>query len=120
MMGLMVFGKLEQATTFPVKDVTPEMIANISSDIKSGYSANAYYVDLIAPLEAQGRQDLVQPLGLLQNVVSRTDLNTCTRNMRGVLYGTAQKHFAQHSSKLNERSILRLYDDHGYEAASGA
>lgn len=59
MLELMVAGKLGQARTFAVHDVTPEVVAGV--DIWSA-EARLYMGELIAPLRALGRRDLAEPL----------------------------------------------------------
>lgn len=54
MMGLLVLGKLEQAPTFPVQRVTPEMLGSSEVDAH----VLGFYRELLDPLEAIGRGDL--------------------------------------------------------------
>ena len=61
MAGLMVLDKLEQASTFAVKDVTTELLFSIRNQVNTAYQANCYE-ELIAPLAAQGRNDLARGL----------------------------------------------------------
>jgi hypothetical protein len=55
MLEFMVFGQLAQTTAFPRNDVTPQMLktTHIRSDVEL-----EYFIELVAPLEAMGRQDL--------------------------------------------------------------
>jgi hypothetical protein len=59
MLGLLVQGKLAQASAFQQDDVTPDMIANIP--IHSAKKGDLL-VQLLEPLAAIGRQDLVQAI----------------------------------------------------------
>lgn len=61
MTTFVALGKLEQANTFRVKNVTRELLLSVRPDIKNPYRASCY-TDLIAPLEAQGRHDLADEL----------------------------------------------------------
>ena len=61
MTTLVALGKLEQASTFRVKDVTRNLLSSVKPDIKDSYRASCY-TDLIAPLAAQGRNDLANEL----------------------------------------------------------
>lgn len=61
MTTLVALGKMEQAKTFRVKDVSRELLLSVKPDIKDSYRAGCY-TDLIAPLEAQGRTDLANEI----------------------------------------------------------
>lgn len=55
MLEFMVCGQLTQTTAFPQNDVTPQMLktTHIRSDVEL-----EYFLELVEPLEAMGRQDL--------------------------------------------------------------
>jgi len=59
MLELLALGSLERTTAFPYRDVSPEMLANIH--LSEPYQ-DVWYADLIPPLTAQGRLDLVKAI----------------------------------------------------------
>jgi hypothetical protein len=56
MTELLALGKLAQAPSFPVQDVSPELLSTIA--ITTDHQ-NAWYLEMIDPLAARGRSDLV-------------------------------------------------------------
>lgn len=58
MLGLLALGRLEEATSFPVRDVTPAMLEACTVD----RHMVAFYTSLLDPLERVGRQDLASGL----------------------------------------------------------
>jgi hypothetical protein len=57
MLQLMIYGGLDRCSTFPDKDVTPEMITNMNLNSPPGFLPQ-----LVAPLAQIGRHDLSQAL----------------------------------------------------------
>jgi hypothetical protein len=55
MTELLVLGKLGDATSFPVRDVTPELLSSVEIDSED---LDVLYAPLAAPLRALGRSDL--------------------------------------------------------------
>jgi len=58
MLGLIALGKLDQASSFPHRDVTPAMLAVVNLTPRNA----PYYEECVAPLEQRGRHDLAAPL----------------------------------------------------------
>jgi len=61
MTELLVVGKLADATAFPVRDVTPELLSSVVIDSED---LDVLYAPLVAPLRSLGRNDLADVIDL--------------------------------------------------------
>jgi len=63
MLGLLAAGVLDSSGTFPVRDVTADMVAKIHiNQSRFGYSFEQDYLELIDPLRQMGRPDLARAI----------------------------------------------------------
>jgi hypothetical protein len=68
MLELLAVDALDKTVTFPQKNVTAEMLSQLKLrkiTPEDPYSVQAEYLELISPLAARGRQDLVEAITLL-------------------------------------------------------
>jgi hypothetical protein len=75
MLGLLAIGALWKATAFPFNDVTAEMVEGIN--IKRGVIP--FYLELMSPLDAIGRHDLVRAM---KHEILRSRINNWKKTWR--------------------------------------
>lgn len=82
MLGLLVHGALEAVQTFPLRDVTPDMIEQTRMESARNF---VFYRSVLDPLERRGRRDLADAIRRSMRAYARLAAWRADRGWRGAL-----------------------------------
>jgi hypothetical protein len=106
MVELVAVGKLSQTQAFPVNDVSPEMLEKVYI---RGPGHAAIYRDMLEPLGAQGRHDLVQVIEIKLAEYEKLQAWKEERDWRGVIRRFDRNYLG--SNVIRFRNLLRRQSD---------
>lgn len=82
------FGKLSAAYTLALQEIPHSIVYQAKPSIKTEWLTNGYFVDVCAPIEVQGVEDLVQLVTLVKRLLKRE--TTIDREFPDYVYSKKQ------------------------------